>query len=73
MVTCLKHQQMYPQNGFCPYCGPATVTITTPTVLPIYYPYNDPRVVDPTWGTNTITGEPFNGNVIYSNGTVYYS
>ena len=28
MITCLKHSQQYPQDGYCSYCGPAAITTT---------------------------------------------
>lgn len=32
MNTCLIHSQMYPQDGYCVYCGvPPTVTLATAT------------------------------------------
>jgi hypothetical protein len=41
--TCLKHQQQYPQDGYCIYCG-KIVEGTRPVVVPVspvipYYPY----------------------------------
>ena len=56
MCRCLKHEQEYPQSGYCVYCGlPGTANVWH--IPYVWYPC-DQMPSGPTYITTTTDGKP---------------